>query len=443
LAQAVLAQGWLSVLVVAPSGRGPPLQGPMSGFRRAPLLLRRSGALRRCPQPCWPWGPTERRGSITVTACRLAEFVQAEIAHFAANAVEQVKLTHILGATTPHAVAALIHKHLPHHLARRIKSIESLPGWSDIHEFVKTRDIITTSFQELRLVEQGDDLDALTKVVQMIRKRHKNIIPLLSTAMAEMRANDVISEEFANAWLDQFLRARISTEMLTAHYVAMLRDKDKDGSSPCTGDFNACGIVDKRCNPGDICKQVAEQIMMNEEFHDVIIHVDSYACTASQDRIEFSFLPQYLSLLIHELLRNSAQATVLNRLSNEKYAGDNEKDAIRVIVGADQRQVIISINDRGGGIPSASVDKIWNYPWSSTWESHNEEPEAFQESWADPLGGLSRQRLGMGMPLIRLYTEYLGGSIELMSLRRIDLKDEPGAADSISEPGRMDSAQPP
>lgn len=410
----------------------------------------RQGPARLGARPPRLWGPSAARDCITVTTNRLAEFVEAEIAHFAANAVEQVKLTHILGATTPLGVAALIHKHLPGHFATRIKSIEGLPGWSDIQEFVKTRDILTTSFRELRLVENSDDLEALTKVVQSIRQRHRNVIPLLSTAMAELRANDVMSEEEGNDWLDKFLRARISTEMLTSHYVAMLRQTKKpDQDGHCTG------IVDTRCNPGEICQQVANEILDNDEYHDVVINVDSYACTASQDRIEFSFLPQYLSLLIRELLRNSAQATILNRMEKGTYdSGDKQKDAIRIIVGADQRQVIIAINDRGGGIPSSEVDRIWNYPWSSTWEGEDQYGvESFQESWADPLSGLSRQRLGMGIPLIRLYTEYLGGSIELMSLpgigvdvylklRRIDIT-EPGAADSLAEPSRLDSLQPP
>merc|ERR1719373_108633 len=38
-------------------------------------------------------------------------------------------------------------------------------------------------------------------------------------------------------------------------------------------------------------------------------------------------------------------------------------------------------------------------------------------SWADPLAGLGiKQRLGMGLPLTRLYTQYLGGSLDIMSI---------------------------
>lgn len=39
-----------------------------------------------------------------------------------------------------------------------------------------------------------------------------------------------------------------------------------------------------------------------------------------------------------------------------------------------------------------------------------------EASFDDPLEGLQQQRLGMGLPLCRLYTKYLGGSLKLMSV---------------------------
>merc|ERR1712151_835604 len=70
-------------------------------------------------------------------------------------------------------------------------------------------------------------------------------------------------------------------------------------------------------------------------------------------------------------------------------------------------------------------DKVWSYSLT-TWESmmtqsssaySYSDPGLSVLSWADPLAGLGiKRRIGMGLPLLRLYTEYLGGSLELMTV---------------------------
>ena len=52
---------------------------------------------------------------------------------------------------------------------------------------------------------------------------------------------------------------------------------------------------------------------------------------------------------------------------------------------------------------------------------------ALKASFDDPLEGLQQQRLGMGLPLCRLYTKYLGGSLKLMSV--------PGTGSKVVEKG--------
>merc|ERR1719183_2192733 len=95
---------------------------------------------------------------------------------------------------------------------------------------------------------------------------------------------------------------------------------------------------------------------------------------------------------------------------------------IRITVCADPYHVGIQLSDRGGGVPFELSERIWSYMFSTT-------PENLRSDWNVPVApvpalGLSRPARaggpisgpGMGLPLCRLYTRYLGGSLDLMSM---------------------------
>ena len=59
------------------------------------------------------------------------------------------------------------------------------------------------------------------------KSRGVEVVPLLGDAIAQLRHDDLIDESFANKWLDTFLLARISTEMLTLHFMEMQAPSSK------------------------------------------------------------------------------------------------------------------------------------------------------------------------------------------------------------------------
>eukprot|EP00928_Gymnodinium_smaydae_P070202 TRINITY_DN540_c0_g1_i1.p1 TRINITY_DN540_c0_g1~~TRINITY_DN540_c0_g1_i1.p1 ORF type:complete len:433 (+),score=92.39 TRINITY_DN540_c0_g1_i1:70-1368(+) len=363
---------------------------------------------------------------VTLSESRMKEFIRAEVSHFARMSPEPVRLSEIVHASTDEEAARLIHKTLPGAFATRIKHIETLPQWDSVQELREVHDILYTSFHNLRLVDQGPDLVPLDEVIRDLRQRHKAVVPLLGTAVAHLTGEKLVEDSAANDWLDTFLLARISTEMLTAHYIAL-----REGSA---GSDDGCvGLVDRKCDPGAVCARAAANV--EEEFeHSVKIAVQS------ETGIEFSFLPQYLMLLLMELLRNSVQATLRNQLTLNRVP----ESAIKVTVASDVKKVMIKISDRGGGLPFTFGEKRINYSWAR-WE----EASSFEdplESWREPLAGIGiKRRLGMGIRLIRLYAEYLGGSLHLLTLPNVGTdayiqitRIEAGADAVVAEPGETD-----
>jgi len=151
--------------------------------------------------------------------------------------------------------------------------------------------------------------------------------------------------------------------------------------------------------------------------------------------VTFPYVLSHLEYIIGELLRNSIQAVV-----EKQRGGKKEPPAIEVTVCEAPQHVIIRVSDQGGGIPRDILPHLWSFskgPRSNQrLENLHQVPKmaaTMQElrvSEASPeleahahnssLSSLSSRppnlRLGMGLPLSRVYAEYWAGNLELHSL---------------------------
>jgi len=244
---------------------------------------------------------------VTVSRDRFEEFLRAELSFFAQREPSPLNLQQIIHASTPSKVASLVYEELPYQFAARIKHIEALEGWNDQSELVQIREIFSESFRELRLVEpppgnqlSADDLAEFTEVIFSLRRRHRPVVALLAEAIRNMhKRQGWINEERYNKWADIFLRSRLATEMLTSHYVAVVNPAWQPATDLDGRIGGRIGIVDTRCNPGQICQEAASQVQRSllgswNTHAAVEIDVHTHACSSSQEKIEFSYIPQYL-----------------------------------------------------------------------------------------------------------------------------------------------------
>jgi len=340
---------------------------------------------------------------VTVSQSRLEQFVRAELSYFAQRKPQPLSLDTILHASTPAKVAKLVHAELPYRFAARIKHLESHEGWEKHAELVQLRGIFSDSFRDLRLAVPLDNEESsvsnLSEAIQALRLRHQPVVPLLAEAMRKMYQEQKDAESL-QAWADTFLLSRISTEMLTNHFTAIVNASEGTGASE-----GSVGIVDTKCNPGQICEKAADQVLQECLGVDLRINVHTNNCSSSQGIIEFSYIPQYLFYIVQELLRNSVRAT-MEAVDASGNVDEIAKRPITVTVCADHTQVAIRISDQGGGVSFGNAQRIWSYVFSTSKQSHED-----YIGGASPLSGW-----GMGLPLGRLYARYLGGSLELMNM---------------------------
>ena len=156
----------------------------------------------------------------------------------------------------------------------------------------------------------------------------------------------------------------------------------------------------------------------------------------------FPYILSHLQYVIGELLRNSIQAVVERRSAPTK-----NPSPIEVLICEAPQHVIIRISDQGGGIPNEVVPELWSFSKGSRSQTHlrnlSQVPKmaaTMQElklsspssdisnpsegskirSYDGSLGSLTSRppnlRLGMGLPMSRVYAEYWAGLLELHSL---------------------------
>jgi pyruvate dehydrogenase kinase 2/3/4 len=153
----------------------------------------------------------------------------------------------------------------------------------------------------------------------------------------------------------------------------------------------------------------------------------------------FPYILSHLEYIVGELLRNSVQAVIERQ---QKHADSSPPPPIEVTICEAQHHVIIRISDQGGGIPSEDLSYLWSFSkgphskkrlenlgrvpkMAATMQElhvHDELGRADLKtpSYGSSLASLATRppnlRLGMGLPLSRVYAEYWAGSLELHSL---------------------------
>lgn len=153
----------------------------------------------------------------------------------------------------------------------------------------------------------------------------------------------------------------------------------------------------------------------------------------------FPYILSHFEYIIGELLRNSIQAVVERQ---ETFVSRSDPLPIEITICEAPQHVIIRVSDQGGGIPREILPYIWSFAKGPRSQKRLEnlhhvpkmaatlqemktplesEPTPSHSAHSSSLSSLASRppnlRLGMGLPLSRIYAEYWAGSLELQSLR--------------------------
>ncbi len=197
------------------------------------------------------------------------------------------------------------------------------------------------------------------------------------------------------------------------------------------------GEVFLRCNAKEVVERCAEEVQKlarSAYGPDVILPEIKLV---GHENVTFPYILSHLEYIIGELLRNSIQAVVEKQRS---LRNEGNPPPIEVLICEAPQHVIIRVSDQGGGIAREILPHLWSFSKGPRSESrlenlhHVPKMAATLQELRNPdenakpippgkhssLSSLSSRppnlRLGMGLPLSRIYAEYWAGTLELQSL---------------------------
>ncbi|KAK5137749.1 hypothetical protein LTR08_007320 [Meristemomyces frigidus] len=342
---------------------------------------------------------------------------------------------------------------LPTRIAHRLRNMQTLPYAALTNQHIShVYELYYTAFEQLRKVPEVrslDDNDRFCVVLQTCLKEHLSVIPRLAMGILEIQ--DSVSGDECDRFMTTLLRSRISRRVIAEQHLALTEtfhspwhfDGKKSHTPP---DEEFVGEIFLKCNAKEIieeCAKAASDLTAKAYGPDVVLPK-----IVLQGHLEttFPYIPSHLEYIIGELFRNSIQSVV-------EHGGSSatEPPPIEVLVCEAAQHVIIRISDRGGGIDRSILPYLWSFakgprrhqrlqnlgqvprlaatmqelqlpPSDPDFVKRSSSVDMTGENFADSssLGKLSSRspdlRIGIGLPMSRIYAEYWAGSLEMHSL---------------------------
>ncbi|KAL7933801.1 histidine kinase [Trichoderma chlorosporum] len=344
---------------------------------------------------------------------------------------------------------------IPIRLAHRLQALQNLPyivvsnpNISQI--FNNYLHSLSTLLPYWEAASKGQAITTLdneiqfTNVLAELVATHTDTIPVLAKGFLECRK--YISPEEVTRFLDEHLRARIGTRLISEQHIALHFSSQPHfdpGASPtpCPEHPTYIGVIDTALKPALIIESCAGFVA---DICELRYGIRPKLIINGEPETTFAFLPMHLEYIITELLKNAFRASIESKSTEpivvtiapepplKHQPGDHpdikppsedlgvfKSDAIKPL-DDNAPGVTIRIRDRGGGIPPEVLPNIWSYSFT-TFSEDDDVPSSNANDGLGAIatastGGSSIAGLGYGLPLSRAYAEYFGGGIAVQSL---------------------------
>lgn len=326
---------------------------------------------------------------------------------------------------------------LPTRLAHRLRDMQRLPYVVVTNPHLSlVYELYYKSFEGYRrvpVIRTVEDNDKFCKVISDSLKEHLAVIPNL--VMGVLECQDLVPADTMDNFVQAMLRARISRRVIAEQHLALTETFNHPWHVPQPSSENEfVGEVLLRCNAKEVierCGQFTQEICRSTGGADPMV---PEIRILGHTNATFPYVLSHLEYVIGELLRNSVQAVM------EKYRDTGKTPPpIDVLICEAPQNVVIRISDQGGGIPRDIMPFLWSFnkgPRSAArlqnlknvptlaatmqevQQSTSQKPsEKVRDSSLSTLATRAPNlRLGMGLPMSRVYAEYWAGGLELHSL---------------------------
>ncbi|KAF8185063.1 branched-chain alpha-ketoacid dehydrogenase [Mycena galopus ATCC 62051] len=376
----------------------------------------------------------------TLTTRRAPQPSSAEFQHliqqYAASAPLPLDLGSLLSfgrPVTPNSVLSSSNfalSAIPPRLAKRIRSLEALPFIVGTNPYVAN--ILEThrdSFQLLTTFPAVSTLEEnkrFTEQLEDLVHRHANDIPTISKGFLEC-AKYMSPTQISN-FLDGLIRNRISIRLIAEQHIVVSRALEDAGA-----EVGNVGVVDTQCSPSQMIRMCESYVA---DLSSATLGASPAVIIDGDPDATFGYVPVHLEYILTEILKNSFRATV-------EFHKARSLPPVRITLARHRQTSFLSIRirDEGGGVSPSNMARIFSYAFTTAKNSEDHDLEEGGGPYAaQHVGGLANigggdtnlfseitskglqtglgtiAGLGYGLPMSRLYSQYFGGSLDLMSL---------------------------
>lgn len=338
---------------------------------------------------------------------------QSEIDNIAAKSSIRLTPTTILYAgkspDNSHLLksAQYLYNELPVRIAHRIVGFRGLPfivGCNptilQVHEmYIRAFHIL---FKHPPVIDLRSE-ETYTETLQQLLDEHKDVVTLLAEGFSECRKH-LQNEGMIKAFLDRTLKSRLGIRMLAEHHLALHSEKP-----------NHVGIITASFSPRSLVTQKAEfvrDVCQNKYGHAPEFRVTGHV------HATFPYIAPPLEYILGELLKNAFRAVAESHMENRHNLPD-----INITIANNDRDFIIRISDKGGGIAHDIVKQVWDYNFTTSGTDERVNTGLFDEITSPQhMSGSAPGRMhgyGFGLPGSKAYVEFLGGSLTIETMQGI------------------------
>ncbi|KAK2601921.1 putative protein kinase [Conoideocrella luteorostrata] len=340
--------------------------------------------------------------------------------------------------------ANYVRTELPARIAHRLRDMQKLPYVVVTNPHLnEVYDLYYNAFDQFRKMKEIktlEDNDKLCDIISHNLKGHLTVIPKL--AMGILECSGLMDPEELDKFMNTILRSeRISRRVIAEQHLSLTETYNSPYFSPGAklSESDFIGEVLTKCSAKDIIERCAKAVTaLARCTNGPDAHIPEVKVAGHLDA-NFPYILNHIEYIISELLRNSVQA-VIER--HQKQDTSEPPHPVEVTICENQEHVIFRISDRGGGIPREELPYLWSFSkgphsqdrlenlgqvprMAATMQELQVQDElgradlktpTYQSSLSSLTSRPPNLRLGMGLPLSRVYAEYWAGYLNLHSL---------------------------
>ncbi|KAJ2803263.1 hypothetical protein H4R20_002963 [Coemansia guatemalensis] len=305
----------------------------------------------------------------------------------------------------------------PVRYAKRVKLFQRLPYIVNINPHINSAyQVYYQNFEESKQFPMVKSLSDEHKFIKMLARQSKSlkdIMPQIARGFYECRR--YFGNDDRCRFLDQLIKMRIGLRLITSQHLALYDQFQafSNGDSEHSREGNRYqGIVDNQlwlANSVQVCAQ-GVQAMCDMSFGDS----PSFTIDGQTD-IVFRYIPSHLDYMLTELLKNAFHAS-LKMAENTQ----SEIPPVLITISKGDGKVAVRIRDRGGGIPSRIHNRVFDYSFTTFGRNSTDGPREETPDATDGTTSMANQNmvsgLGFGLPMTKIYAEYFGGTLNIISL---------------------------